>query len=335
MKAIPHFKNCTTQINFNNNKTQKIATTPVQQTPKTINKKKLAVSTAAGLGVTALAVGGLLYKRKIDNADAKKLVKSINFESAESLKEAVEFGKKNLGIKKYRGFKKADLDVVNWVNEALVNINNVTKGKVIMPNKITYLPLEGSIAGAMDCNNANLTIGKNHIESIKNIVKHQVSISAKNTGENPDKMLEPYYRANNFKNWQNSYIAIVDVYSAVMQQLGIETFSPSSHVSTFGAINHEMGHLQHFNNVSLNMYRGLRKIEDTAEKNITPEVQKMRDLFNSKIDVAKSVSEYAATSPLEFVAECFSMMIDEKTMNKTLLSPEARELYTKLGGVAV
>ncbi len=321
MYTIPSLKEYAAQTKNNSKQVQQIPTTSVQQIPKTINKKKLAVGVAAGLGVTALVVGGLLYKHKIDSTKIKNLPEHIDFKCGETLEEAIEFGKKNLGIKKYRGFKEADLDVLNWVNEGLVNVNNVTKGKSAMPRKIVYENLKDA-AGGMNCY-GTMRINKEEIELTKEFVE---DCYKKRNFKDSDKVLKILHSKKNFKYWQKLLPCVI-IAEGKQKTLKLRT------CSQFSVIYHEMGHLQHAKNIDENIYFALGGL--LSKEEITPEAQKLLDLFNSKIDVAKSVSEYAATTPLEFVAECFSKIIDEKTMNKTLLSPEARELYTKLGGVAV
>ena len=80
---------------------------------------------------------GDFIKRKMRHIERPEFIK---FSQAQTSKEAIEFGKEILGIKKYKGFKKEDLATLNWINEGLVRINNKTKSKVTMPEKITLYP---------------------------------------------------------------------------------------------------------------------------------------------------------------------------------------------------
>ena len=143
--------------------------------PKTINKKKLAVSIAAGIGISALVIGGILYNKKINSKAVKQLAEHIDFSEAQTLEDAIKFGVENLGIKKYKGFKEADLGVVNWINEGLVNINNLSKGKAVMPQKIIYKFLNrhsSNTAGGIMNAEGTLSISKNYIEAIKDGIKN-------------------------------------------------------------------------------------------------------------------------------------------------------------------
>lgn len=63
----------------------------------------------------------------------KQLVENIEFKKAESIEEAANFAKNTFKIKK---FDVSDLELANWINEGLCNINNRFKGKVHMPAKI-------------------------------------------------------------------------------------------------------------------------------------------------------------------------------------------------------
>lgn len=69
-------------------------------------------------------------------SEAKKLAEHIDFKKAETIEEAINFGKKNLGIKKYIGFQSNDVELLNWINEGLVNVSNKMKGKAKMPKGV-------------------------------------------------------------------------------------------------------------------------------------------------------------------------------------------------------
>lgn len=60
----------------------------------------------------------------------------IDFKPAQTMEEAVEFAKKNFGVKTFDFGD--DLEFANWVNEGLVNINNRFKGKANMPKNVIF-----------------------------------------------------------------------------------------------------------------------------------------------------------------------------------------------------
>lgn len=87
---------------------------------------------AAIAGAATIAV--LIAKGRF--SEAKKLAEHIDFKKAETIEEAITFGKKNLGIKKYIGFQSSDVELLNWINEGLVNVSNKMKGKAKMPKGV-------------------------------------------------------------------------------------------------------------------------------------------------------------------------------------------------------
>lgn len=96
---------------------------------------KQKVGIASGIGVAA-TIAFLIYKGR--TSEAKKLAESIEFKPAQTIEEAIAFGKKHLGIKSYSGFEQGDLEVINWLNEGFVNCSNRMKGKLRMPKNIVY-----------------------------------------------------------------------------------------------------------------------------------------------------------------------------------------------------
>ena len=105
-------------------------------------KKKTGMSNGAkvGFGVGILAAIGvaaaLIRKRNVK--EAVQLAEHIDFTEAKTLDEAIKWGKQHFGIKNYRGFEEQDLDVLNWINEGLTNVNNKMKGKWKTPSQIQF-----------------------------------------------------------------------------------------------------------------------------------------------------------------------------------------------------
>lgn len=91
------------------------------------------------------------YIAKGKFTEAKKLAESIDFKPAQTIEEAIEFGKKHLGIRSYTGFEAKDIEVINWVNEGLVNTSNKMKGSLRMPKDIVYTEElgENALAGVI------------------------------------------------------------------------------------------------------------------------------------------------------------------------------------------
>lgn len=250
---------------------------------------------------------------------------TIDFKEASTLKEALEYGKNVLGIKKYAGFEENDLDVVNWINEGLtLCANNAkSKGQICMPRKISYitddvvLNVANTEAQAMASMQpfSVMEISKNSISDIKNAAIDLINISGR-TQEEKDKLI----KALNFK---KAY----KLFAKMANNIDKDTLSWSEGIFSF--ITHEMGHLQHkFNVKNTNFFNSLGTLEQRPKK-LAKGAKELLELFNSKQDVAAKVSTYAKESPCEFVAETYS-----KLAHGIKLDDDVMELYQKLGGAA-
>ena len=264
------------------------------------NKKELAISVAASIGLTAVVFGSLIFKHKIDTNKVKPLVEDIKFQNCDTLDDAIKFGKEVLGIKKYKGFSDSDLDIVNWINQGLVNINNTSKGRAVMPCEIIL----GHCEHAATMNPCGvLTIDKNFLTSTKNKAKAVI----RELVEDAEIFIKELENKKNFSHWEN-YLQDFISKSPILRQKS----EKSSYSSTFSLIYHEIGHLEHAENTKSTFYFLDKK--------------HMR-LFKASKDIASKVSAYATTSPCEFVAECFAKLCDG-----IKLDDDVMKLYEKLGG---
>lgn len=138
--------NTINRINFGNkNINPNYTTQSYPQDSVEINGKKKGLSNGQkwgiGLGVAAaLTATALLLRGKVGAAqeEVTKLAEHIDFTPAKTTQEAIEFAKTKLGVKNYDD--SMPLDVMNWVNEGLTNINNVRKGKAKLFDTIAYVP---------------------------------------------------------------------------------------------------------------------------------------------------------------------------------------------------
>lgn len=292
---------------------------PVRQQevkPKKSSKVIKGVSVAAAVGVTALVVGSLLYKNKI-SPNILKVNDAIDFKEAKTLKEALEYGKNVLGIKKYAGFEENDLDVVNWINEGLTLCANNAKSKnqIIMPRKVLYtdLSVEPNWKAAINSFN-DLVVSKNGISDIKNNAINLIK-QCDDSQEVKDKII----KAMDFKTAHK-------ICANAAKGSKFDTLSWQN--GMFSTIAHEMGHLQHkFNVKNANFFYSLGALEHRPKK-LAKGAKELLELFNSKQDVAAKVSTYAKESPCEFIAEVYS-----KLAHGLKLDDDVMELYQKLGGV--
>lgn len=301
---------------------------PISSEVKKIDKKKLAVGVAAGIGITALVVGGILYNKKINSKAVKELAEHIDFKEAKSLDEAIEFGKQCLGIRKYKGFKETDLDVVNWVNEGLVNVNNKAKGKAIMPKAVKYSnklkDADASINGF-----GTLAISKDYVKNIKSFVKEFIS-NSKLPAECPERFGEEALSKLSFTNAKR-YLMKIGVTSPkyIVESLTDAWKNGPVTIGTFDTIYHEMGHLQHNHSIGSDLFYQLASY-DLSKTELSEKGKKLWDLFNKSKDTTIKVSQYSQTTPGEFVAEVFKGLCSGKKFDDSVM-----DLYKEFGGVMI
>ena len=119
------------------------ATTPPEQKPdefvnsnkKPKSNKNLCLGIGAGLAAAG-SIGAVIYlimHGKVGKAT--QLAEHIDFKPAQTIEEAIQFGKDNLKIKKYKGFTENDLEVLNFINEGFTNVSNKLKGTIRLPKK--------------------------------------------------------------------------------------------------------------------------------------------------------------------------------------------------------
>lgn len=379
------------KINFRSQGVQQPVADVVQIQGKTKTGKSKGKKFALGAVIAVTAGLGIYYLTK-GRFKTKALAEHIDFKEAKTVEEAIEFGKKHLGVKKYKGFESKDLETINWINEGLVNTSNKLKGKVKVPRKISYENIEGNTAASVSLFSNSLKINRNYInkvdeqlveftsqksfdrvfevfdeEAIKGV---QESFQRYKNGEKLSfrdrlKLFENLRQINHeFDRGPISKIECIlkdektkqklidkgvlvgenhdqfvfteklifdlspdglkkldprmrTIVSDVLRSKGEFRF-PFREKTSFGTIYHELGHLQHKPLYGRAGATGAQSFEEKVKN------------WDSKSDfeTALTVSDYAATSPSEFLAETFSELV-----NGTKLSDKAIELYKKLGGV--
>ena len=108
-----------------------------EENKKLTKNQKLGIASGALLGVAAL---GLIIRGRLKAVT--KLAEHIDFAPASTMEEAREFARQHLKIKKFDVAD--DLDMANWVNEGLVNINNKYKGRAYIPDEVVAFSKEES-----------------------------------------------------------------------------------------------------------------------------------------------------------------------------------------------
>lgn len=196
------------RINFGNkNINSNYTTQPYPQDSVEINVKKKVFSNAQklriGFGMAALPAKALSFCGKIGAAQegVVKLAEHIDFTPAKTTQEAIEFAKTKLGVKNYDD--SMSLDVMNWVNEGLTNINNVRKGKAKLFDTIRYDLINSSYLCYVDNNieepklGAILNISKKHTKKMGKYINLSIDFCIDNNilyrDENKKILLKPFY----------------------------------------------------------------------------------------------------------------------------------------------
>lgn len=159
------------------------ATTPPEQKPdefvnsnkKPNSNKNLLLGIGAGLAAAG-SIGTVIYlimHGKVGKAT--QLAEHIDFKPAQTIEEAIQFGKDNLKIKKYKGFTENDLEVLNFINEGLTNVSNKLKGTIRLPKTIKYKDIKDSTLAQVGPFSKSFELNKNIFgnmdKTIKDILK--------------------------------------------------------------------------------------------------------------------------------------------------------------------
>lgn len=159
------------------------ATTPPEQKPdefvnsnkKPNSNKNLLLGIGAGLAAAG-SIGAVIYlimHGKVGKAT--QLAEHIDFKPAQTIEEAIQFGRDNLKIKKYKGFTENDLEVLNFINEGLTNVSNKLKGTIRLPKTIKYKDIKDSTLAQVGPFSKSFELNKNIFgnmdKTIKDILK--------------------------------------------------------------------------------------------------------------------------------------------------------------------
>lgn len=267
--------------------------------------KKTDLSKNAKLGLGTLALVGIgaaayiLSRGKVGNKQAKQLAEHIEFQPAKTIEEAKAFAKDRLGV----NIKFDDIDMANYINEALVTVNNVTKGKSVMPNSVIVDKTNGFYAWRSYTNNTSDLIISSKAYKLGTVAKSK-GMSIKDFCE------KTMWKDNRFVN---------------------------KGLSPFKEIFHELGHGNHkrvckdYNKMAKLKELKTRGISDAhfTEEFIseTKNNKVVKDFFDTVGYTRSDGSIYALESPAEFVAEIFSLKVQGKSI------PEGvQRIYNKYGG---
>lgn len=380
------FKGKTTPKAINNNLKQDSFESSVERQKKKgltkLQKWGIALGTTATLGVVAFCA--LRGRFNI----SKQLAEHIDFQEAKTIEEAIEFGKKHLGIKSYKGFGEKDLEVINWFNEGLVNTSNAMKGKLNGPNRIVYRSFGEDYTIAAVNKIGDFDINKDYFDNLDDLLNKTISMYEKKLNKfDESKILSLRENVAKFKEGKistlkdklallknfgyintqinqgpiknileimknekarnllvekgviqsdgkyllgNSYLidlteeGLKEVDPHLRSVIEADLLSRSEYKfnfkeqSPFRSIYHELGHLQ-------DTYTPYGK-NITGKQSFADKLKNWEN--NADFGIALEVSDYASTSPSEFVAEVFAEL-----MSGNKLSDEVMKLYAKYKGV--
>lgn len=303
-----------------------------------------------GLGALLLAgigtVAFLISRGRVGRKSAQQLAEHLNFKPATTVEEAQEFANKILKVQ-YLDEDKANLDMINTVNEWLHNEKIVLKNKI--PDFVhfremgIYNPLcltdkvysNGVGYNALGINvnyinkfddflqlafkpHGDIDLSKLIRKNAKN--KYEV-VKQEYRCENLDKLIDKlnaYGKNSSYKDKMELFDGLSEAvpYLKNIQNGSAAKMNDFSHNASFL---HELGHLLHQD--SSNLYTELGKSTNKMyQEFLQPDVQK----------IANKVSGYAKTSPLEFVAEVY-----KKHRKGVIFDRDVLALYARYDGPAL
>lgn len=319
---------------------------------------KAGLSKNVKLGLGALALVGIgaatyiLSRGKVGNKSVQQLAEHVEFRPAKTLEEARAFAEKKLGVNYH---EIDDLEAVNFFNEWLTGLHNKCKviDKSSYPKFIAKASNLGDNSLACLCDDilktgkqegyvmgVNMPLIKNFGSSMDKWIcdgsviakdkagKYIITNEAYNTEFTKDlvkRMNEYNQNTTTFKEKNRIILDIMGLNDGRMVNGKIQAIR----YNDYHYLNHELGHLRHQECAS--NYNMLKKVEEF--KTMGEPVSEITNEFvtNKEIQqIARKVSDYATESPLEFVAEAFSQLMEGKTFSDDVMA-----LYKKYNGPAL
>lgn len=320
--------------------------------------QKQGLSKGAKWGIGAVAVLGLgalayvITRGKAGSKQVQQLAEHVDFQPVKTVEEAKKFAKEKLGVY-YNDID--DVEVINFFNEWLTGIHNKCKviDKSSYPKFISnYSKLEGDELACL-CDDVlkygnqegyvmgvNMPLIKNFGVSMDRWICNG-SVIAKNkagkyvitnnaydtefTRSLVKRMNEYNPNTTTLKEKNRIILDIMGLQDGKMVNGKIQALR----YDDFHYLNHELGHLRH--QECVNNYNLMKKIEEyklmgQPVSDITKEFVTDKQIQQT----ARKVSDYATESPLEFVAETFSQLMEGKTFSEDIMA-----LYKKYGGPSV
>lgn len=307
---------------------------------KGISNKAIALGAIGVLGFGALAY--VLTRGKVGQKQAQQLAEHIEFKEAKNIEEAKMFAQEKLGL--HLDDKLNDVELINFINECVTNFHKKTNFKYknlgfVDYNRTLHDNNLDIARGLLEGNKIGFNINPKYIENIENRITNIIddfinegSLLNKNgkfefiapvRKVNFSKDLEDFitrYKSNpkalSIKEKINFDILTGDLVEALKSK------NPNYRKSSpFHVIYHEIGHCLHY-------LEGAKWVEVNITGILSSEKQALFNEFKNKYThIAKQVSDYACTSPSEFVAEVFAKSLDGQKFSGDVMT-----LYKKYGG---
>ncbi len=271
------------------------------------------------------------------------LSSEINFTPSKTMEEAIEFAKNKLKISDYY---LNDLDCANYVNESIVQFNNLSKDKkriidIVVPLQNNYLTASmghGLFKRVLFINENMLKKELKPSQNDLGLIKTALLSPEIQLSENQKEIFEKVLRGSeklsiSEKVRANFYLTQLELFFSKMFSRTRKQNEKTkiSECSKFHVCFHEIGHELHRNNVGKKLFKQYNYYgKDPSALSLLMAKERFKEELGSEnfARIVKNVSYYAAISPDEFVAEVFSGILggikyDDKIM----------ELFKKYGGV--
>ena len=310
---------------------------------KSILNKGIIIASGMAIVGTALCAA---TKGKLNIL--KQAPKSTEFINAKTVKDAVRYGKKSLKIQRYENFNLANLDMINTLNEMLYNEKKLTGEipQIIRFLKKGELPITAPMGYQLDpkTNKTILAINTDTFARFDEVIKSAFTEKGTGTGLSNfiavkdgkyvlsdlsyqsaamDKFIEKLNAFNpnsSFKDKMELYQGIACAKSvAEAKNIGLKDCKMRDFAFDDIFI-HEMGHMHH-QSIYPN-YKEAGGQMTQIRKDFTYDTEKRK--------IPYRVSSYAASSPLEFVAEVYTYLRKGVKFDNEVIS-----LYQKYNGPLV
>ena len=324
-------------------------------------KRALSKGAKWGIGtVVALATGigiYLLTRGKVGSKQVQQLAEHVDFQPAKTVQEAKLFAKEKLGV-----HIDCDLpvDVLNYTNEGLCQLRNKA------PKDFNIKWIESNpIAGGYDAEALAQAILKDNKYGIINLSSNYIKNLDKTLSDFIGGELERHALVNiNGKLQYNKFFSKADISTEISELINKFKSNPTElsfkdkvklHLgmsdigeymdrlyiqhngdvsklaenvkiisNPFHPIFHEQKHILHRIKVK-DKFTLLDNIEILKQKGLDTSIYE--EFITKYKDIAAKVSEYATTSPSEFVAEVYAKLLSGAKFDNEVMS-----LYAKYGG---